>query len=623
MALTEPKQEEWTHEKELYVRMRDGVHLSTDVILPKQASGKLATILVRTPYDKDRGEGFGRGKWKEFFLRQGYAVVLQNERGFFLSEGTFHNYLAGASTDGVDTLDWIVEQPWSNGKVGTIGCSSSSEQQWPMAANNHPAHAAMIPMASGTAIGDIPGNDTRGCIYRGGVPMLSTWVMWYGRAGVTERPGVPANSTQEQRIRLRSFYALGTRQGFVPDTVAKLRHLPSGEILHNDGGPLTPFDRYITWSPADPGWDEVEQLGAGDEPRVASLHINTWHDIGIGETVRVFEYLQNLGAPNQFLVVGAGPHCVLSTDPPSPLTLADAKEMIEGMGWADLTNIKELNMAKLKFGDLEAGDNRYGGVDHGYANLCLAWFDHFLKGEANDITEMPKVQLFVMNRGWISSDAWPLKETVDTPYHLAPTDGDPTTLTGSLSTDGPSGEGADSYVYDPNDPTPSLGGGCCDYAAALDQRPISARQDVLVYSTPPLEQPVTVVGPIKVILHVSTSAKDTDFMVRLVDVHPDRMAINLSDDAFRLRYREGYDNKVLSEAGDVYEITLGTMVTANHFAEGHCIRIEISSACFPLYERNLNTGGNNHDESEGVIAVNTVHYGVTHPSRVVLPVLGA
>ena len=132
---------------------------------------------------------------------------------------------------------------------------------------------------------------------------------------------------------------------------------------------------------------------------------------------------------------------------------------------------------------------------------------------------------------------WPLKETVDTSYYLRPTDGKPTTLTGSLSTDASSGEGADSYVYDPHDPTPSLGGGCCGYAAALDQRPISARQDVLVYSTPPLEQPVTVVGPIKVILHVSTSAKDTDFMVRLVDVHPDGKAINLNDDAFRLGTR--------------------------------------------------------------------------------------
>ena len=329
-------------------------------------------MLVRTPYDKDRGKadgGCGRT-----LLRQGYAIVLQNERGFFLSEGTFHNYLAGASTDGVDTLAWIVEQPWSNGKVGTIGCSSSAEQQWRMAANNHPAHAAMIPMASGTAIGDIPGNDTRGCIYRGGVPMLSTWVGWYGHAGVTERPGVPANSTQEERIHFRSFYALGARRGFAPDTIERLRHLPSGEILRKGEGPLTPFERYITWSPADPGWDEVEQLGADDEPRVASLHINTWHDIGIGETVRVFEYLQSLDTPNQFLVVGPGPHCVLQADSSRAATRADVKEMIEGMGWADLGGLTELSMAKLKFGDLETGDGRYGGVDHGYANLCLAWF---------------------------------------------------------------------------------------------------------------------------------------------------------------------------------------------------------------------------------------------------------
>jgi predicted acyl esterase len=166
----------WSTEEEIFVPMRDGVRLSTDVALPKGATGKLPTILVRTPYDRDRLETL---KLYELYLKQGYAVVLQNERGRFFSEGYYKNYLHGASSDGYDTLDWIVKQPWSNGKVGTIGCSSSAEQQWPMAAANHPAHAAMVPNASGTAIGDIPGNATRGAFYRGGVPWIGMWAWWY------------------------------------------------------------------------------------------------------------------------------------------------------------------------------------------------------------------------------------------------------------------------------------------------------------------------------------------------------------------------------------------------------------------------------------------------------------
>jgi len=204
---------EWSTEKEIFVPMRDGMHLSTDLLRPLGASGKLPTILVRTPYDKDHIEWPSMRGFLEVYLKRGYAVALQNERGRFFSEGNYDDYLRGASTDGYDTVDWIAKQPWSNGKVGTIGCSSAGQQQWVMAAGNHPGHAAMIP-AGTWAVGNIPGNETRGAFYRGGVPLMGFWASWYNDRAPSERLLLPPNSTREQRIRLRNGYSLQTRPYF-------------------------------------------------------------------------------------------------------------------------------------------------------------------------------------------------------------------------------------------------------------------------------------------------------------------------------------------------------------------------------------------------------------------------
>jgi putative CocE/NonD family hydrolase len=616
----------WEVEQEIFVEMRDGVRLSTDVFLPKGATGRLPTVLVRTPYNKGGECPTTSSHGLRVFLRQGYAVVLQDERGRFFSEGDYENYLQGAGADGYDTVEWIVRQPWSNGKVGTIGCSSPAEHQWPLAAGNHPGHAAMIPAASGTAVGDIPGNETRGCFYRGGVPYIGSWAFWYGAHAVGERPVLPRDSSQEQRIRLRASWPLKPgqfdvfkvdRTGEVPVDPSRFAHLPSREILRELGGVLTPFDKYITWTPTDPGWDEVEHIGAGAEPRVPALHINNWHDMAIVETTRLFKYLQDLATPDHYLIIGAGPHCCVFFE-----------ETWSHSSVSDLSAIPRLSeseslpfdFADLSFGDLELGDVRYGGVDHGYAKLFLAWFEHWLNGEQNGVTEMPKVQLYVMGQGWITGDQWPLKDTRFTKYYL---DGDPippSHETGVLSISSPNRNGKDSYVYDPAMPVPSRGGGHW-WGVALDQRPVEIRKDVLVYSTPPLEQPVTIAGPIEVVLYISSSAKDTDFMVKLVDVYPDGKAINLCEDAFRVRYREGFDRKLLMEPGEVYKITLPNMVTAIRFPAGHRIRLQVSSSNFPLSERNLNTGGNNFDETTWVVAENSVHDGPEYPSHILLPVL--
>ncbi|WP_432990852.1 CocE/NonD family hydrolase [Dactylosporangium sp. CA-233914] len=619
--LPQPLFDDFDIEREVMVPMRDGVRLSTDVYLPRGAEGPLPTVLVKTPYDKDDGEGSVRTKWVDYFARQGYAVVVQNERGFRFSEGVFVDYLAGAGTDGPDTVAWILEQPWSNGRVGTIGCSSSGEHQWPMASANAPGHVAMVPGASGTAVGDVPGNDTCGAFYKGGIPMLFNWANWYGRLAPTEKPVIPAGATQEERQRIRKYFQFSARKGWAPDTAEQLRHLPSKDVLSNAGAPVSPFDRYMTRTPADPAWNEVELIGEGDEPRVPALHINTWHDLAIGETTRLFSYLQSLDTPEQYLIIGGGPHCAIWQELPFELTKKIAKEMFAGFTTTEIDAMPAPDMRDFVFGDLKLGDVRYRGVDHGYPKLYLAWFDKWVRGTENGVADMPKVQLFVMHQGWISAESWPPPAAVPTTFHLV---ADPEAWrrneAGGLSTDPSAEESEDSYVYDPMNPTPNLGG-VLGFNAALDQRPISARRDVLVYSTPPLEQAITVAGPVEVTLDVSTSARDTDFIVRLVDVLPDGTAINLADDGFRLRYRAGFDQAQHAEEGQVYRITLPNMVTGNRFQEGHRIRLEISSSSFPAYERNLNTGGANFDEIEGVVARNAVHYGGSRASSVTLPVI--
>jgi uncharacterized protein len=193
--------------------------------------------------------------------------------------------------------------------------------------------------------------------------------------------------------------------------------------------------------------------------------------------------------------------------------------------------------------------------------------------------------------------------------------------TGSLSTSPPTKSASDGFVYDPSTPTPTLGGGCCGLDVAFDQRPVESRKDVLVYSTAPLKNAVTIAGPVEAVLYVSSSARDTDFMVKVVDVYPDGRAINLTEDAFRVRFRDGYDKQVFMERGKVYKIDLNEMVSAIRFPAGHRIRLDVSSSNFPSYDRNLNTGGNNFDEKTWVVAQNAVHHDSQHQSHLVLPVI--
>ncbi|GAG08151.1 unnamed protein product, partial [marine sediment metagenome] len=253
-----------------------------------------------------------------------------------------------------------------------------------------------------------------------------------------------------------------------------------------------------------------------------------------------------------------------------------------------------------------------------------------LKGEENGIIEkLPRVQYYTMGSNkWQSSESWPPKEARMVAYYLG-SDGKANSVMGDgiLSTTAPGSEDSpDAFVYDPKYPVPSYGGNvCCDggiiYGGSFDQRKMEIRNDILVYSTDELEKGIEVSGTIEITLFVSSDVKDTDFTVKLIDVYPDGKAYNLDETIQRVRYREGYDKEVFMEKGEVYKLPVSPMSTSNYFAAGHRIRIEVSSSNFPRFSRNLNTGGNNYDEKEGVIAHNKIHHSALYLSRIVLPIV--
>ena len=587
--------------KEIFVAMRDGVNLSTDVYLPERVKGRFPTILIRTPYPFEKAE---RQYLWDYWLQHGYAVVVQSQRGTYFSEGYYSNALGespqGSGLDGLDAVDWIVKQGWSNGKVGTLGCSASGETQWTLAAQNHPGHVAMVP-AGTWLIGDIPGNDTKGLFYRGGVPWSGPWASWYDEQRVGERPVFPPNTTQDQRVRIRNSYSLA-RTRKLPDVAPgvippEYMRLPSQDLVRQGGGAQTLFEEYITWTPGDPRWKNW-LIDARLHPRVPALVQSTWYDAGVTETVRWFKHLQDQGIPNQYLIVGPGPHCSFSRPT-----------------WQ--------NFGNLKFGDVEPMDARYGGLDDGYRDLYLRWFDFWTKGEHNKVLDMPKVQVFVQGKGWVTGDVWPLPQTRSVTYFLDDQRNAATSSrAGALIPSPPTKEARQQYLYDPANPVPSVGSpGMGSAAVALDQRLVEARNDVLTYTTARLEKPLTVLGQVEVELYVSSSAKDTDFMVKLIDVYPDGKAINLSEDAFRVRYRDGYDKEAVMKPGEVYKIRLTNMMASIHIPKGHHIRLDVTSSNFPTFERNLNTGGSNYDETKWVVAENVVHHGPRRPSRITLPTI--
>jgi hypothetical protein len=597
-------------ERKVMVPMRDGKRMATDIYRPKDASRKYPAIFVRTPYDFnfwDIRTGAPRNMTVELdAVKHGYAYVEMGERGHLFSEGNY-DILGAPPSDGSDAISWIAKQPWSNGKVGAIGCSSTAEWQLGVAALGNPAFAAMIPESFGAGVGRVAPYFEQGNWYRGGaVQMLFiTWL--YGEQNQV-RPMFPPETPREDLIRASRLFDLAPRMPPV-DWSKALWHLPVMDIIEAAGGPHGIFaDRMevptggamIRRTPNDPAWYRGGLWHDNMPINVPGLWFMSWYDVSVGPNLAAYNYVRRTARPEiaaeQYAVIAPTLHCAY----------------------------------KRATENTVVGERSMGDARLNYDELTYGWFDHFLKGADNRILEtQPRVRYFTMGvNQWQSSDTWPPSGAAPMTLYLSSAgrantlDGD-----GALAPAPPAGDLPDSFTYDPVNPVPSHGGNvCCTGNAisggAFDQRTLEARPDVLVYTSEPLKEGIEASGPIGVTLFVSSDAKDTDFTVKVLDVYPDGTAYNLDETIQRLRYREGYEKPpVWMEAGKIYRVTFQPMNTSNFFAPGHRVRIEVSSSNFPRFDRNLNTGGNNYDETVGVVAHNSVHHSARYPSLVTLTVV--
>jgi putative CocE/NonD family hydrolase len=597
-------------DRKLMIPMRDGVRIATDIYRPKDTSKKYPTIFVRTPYNFnywDVRNGVPRDLSNELdAVKRGYAFVEMNERGHFFSEGNY-DILGPPLTDGVDEFTWISKQTWSNGKVGTIGCSSTAEWQLAVAAQGNPAYTTMIPQGFGAGVGRIAPYFEQGNWYRGGAVQMLFIAWLYGEQNQV-RPMFPPNTSQEDLIRASKAFDLATQLPPV-DWSQALRHLPEQDIMKAVDGPHGIFaDRMpvdtggamIQRQPNDPAWYKGGLWHDNMRINIPGFWFMSWYDVSIGPNLAAFNHVRKTASPEianqQYAVIAPTLHCSYKRATENTIV-----------------------------GERSVGDARLN-----YDELTYAWFDHFLKGESNGILEkMPRVRYYTMGiNKWQSSDTWPPAGAQPLSFFLS-SGGKANTMNGdgALLEAAPANDNPDTFDYDPMNPVPSYGGNvCCTGNAitggAFDQRKMETRPDILVYSTEPLKEGVELSGPIEVTLYVSSSAKDTDFTVKLIDVYPDGRAYNLDETIQRMRYRNGYDKpNVWMEPGKVYKVTLQPMVTSNYFEAGHRIRIEISSSNFPRFDRNLNTGGKNYDESKGVVARNVVHHSRQYPSSIKITVV--
>jgi len=590
-------------DQKVMVPMRDGKRLATDIYRPK-TDKKVPVILSRTPYNFNSwGDGEERDRTYERALKaveRGYAYVVQNERGRYYSEGEW-DILGVPLTDAEDAFTWLADQSWSNGKIGLFGCSSTAEWQMAAASLDHPALAAIVPMGYGAGIGKVGDYQEQGNWYRGGAfqMLFASWL--YGVEHDKFKPRIPEGATQEDLIRLSRFYDLAPENPKIADMREALSHLPTQDLLVNMGGKREIFDKMIRRKPNDPAWFEGGLYHDDMEISVPSFWFTSWYDVSISPNLALFNHVRNTAkkevADNQYLVIAPTLHCAY---------------------WRATEN--------TIVGERNIGDARLN-----YDEMIFdGWFDHWLKGDKDGfVKDLPRVQYYVMGANeWKTSDTWPPQEAKMTTFYLD-SEGKANSLygDGELSLDKPKEPNQDNYVYDPENPVYSNGGNVCCIGnaiqgGAVDQQELETRNDILVYTSEPLTEGIEVSGFIEMSLYVSSDAKDTDFTVKLIDVYPDGTAYNLDETIQRARYREGYDKEVFMEEGEVYKIDLTPLSTSNYFKEGHRIRIEVSSSNFPRFARNLNTGGNNYDESEGVIAHNSVHHSEEHPSQITLPIIG-
>lgn len=554
------------------VPVRDGIRLSADVYLPL-ASGPFPTILLRNPYESSLDVHI---EWAVWWARRGYAAVVQDCRGKFQSEGEFYAY-RDDGPDGHDTLEWIAGQSWCNGRIGMSGRSYGGLVQWQAAPHGSPHLTALAPQV---IMGDYFGEYHR----TGGAVQWALTIM----AAITF-------TTNVAFVQRGCTHLFGNQRFY--------RHLPLIEAdVAAIGRPIPFFRDWLEHEVDDDYWHGFNTFDRLEDIDVPICQQGGWYDPYTEAMFRLYNGMRERGGSAH----------------------ARDNQRIYVVPWTH--HIPEGS----RLGDLDFGPE--APVDLNLEDL--RWFDYWLKGIDTGIMDEPPIRIFVMGRNtWRSEHEWPLERTVFTPWFLH-SDGRANTLygDGSLDPEPPGSEPADRYTYDPADPVPTVGGNnstwtLMKFAAdqvvpgPVDQRVVERRDDVLVYTSRPLEADLEVTGPLEAVVYAASTAPDTDFTAKLVDVWPDGRAIHIAEGILRARHREGLDRVVPLEPGEVacYRIELAS--TSNVFLRGHRLRVEISSSNFPRFDRNLNTGGSIATGTEMQPADQTVLHTAEYPSHILLPVI--
>lgn len=566
-------------------KMRDRATLMSNVYRPADG-GPYPVLLARTPYGKDL-------PFSAVYLdplkaaRAGYVVVVQDVRGRYASEGRFTPFVKEFE-DGYDTVEWAAKLPGSNGKVGMFGLSYMGKVQW---------HAAILqpPSLMSLAPGATWGNHLNGVQMRGGVQELGLMHYWAETALALDALFRKYRSEPEKLDE-----KLPPLVGLIDTLLAGGGYdaLPLADLPDPDG--LAPFVRGgFERRVDDEGWEYLNVDGRYDRIEAPSLHVGGWYDCFIGETLRQYgamkEQSERSGLRPPRLLVGPWTH-----------------------GMFDST------VGELDFGIGSSGlflDYRGDLTDY-----HLRWFDATLKGDESALENEPPVKVFVMGENrWRGYEKWPVPGAREEKWHLHPG--------GLLSRRPPPRGGPEVYDYDPEDPAPTVGGPILlapiHVPGPRDQREVEARRDVLVYTSDALQERYTVLGTVHATLYAASSAPDTDFVVRLVDVYPDGRAICLADGILRASARESYpapgvvDPKPPSpiEPERVYRYEIDLWATGLTFLPGHRIRVEVTSSSFPRWERNLNTGESGIRSSRTQVAHQRIFHDPERPSHVTLTVV--
>ncbi len=563
-----------TTEHAIEATMRDGTVLRADVYRPK-AEGKFPVLLERTPYDKRQSAGFALTT-----AAHGYVVVIQDVRGRYTSDGEWYPF-KNESNDGYDTVEWVATLPYSNGKIGMFGGSYVGATQM-LTAIAHPPHLAGIcPVVTASNYHD-------GWTYQGGA-----FEQWFNESWTSGLAQDTLNRAVEKNTNaLHSVWKL-------PLNSYPVFEVPGASPEANLTRSLAPY--FLDWL-AHPNYDEYWKRWSIEEHyseiNVPVLTIAAWYDIFLGGSLRNYVGIKAHGGSEaarkgQRLVVIIGGHA--------------------GSG--------------RKIGDIDFGQPAEQPDED---SLVLLWYDYLFKNANNEFSNGKPVKIFVMGvNQWREEEDWPLPRARETRYFLH-SSGKANSLRGdgSLSTIAPRSESSDHYLYDPADPAPTIGGPlCCDskhlHPGPRDQRPVEARDDVLVYSTPALAQDLEVTGPVRLELFAGSSAADTDFTAKLVDVAPDGFAQNLTEGIIRARYRDSQEQPTFLNPGQVYKLAIDVWATSNVFRKGHRIRLEVSSSNFPRFDRNMNTGEDNATARKSASATNNIYHDAEHPSALILPVVPA